>query len=178
MQKNTLIDKYLPRYTFSEYHDIIVDSPIETVYSAAKDVDLSKSGMITFLFKLRGLPTRRLNLQSFIEDMGFTNLEEDYPYENLVGFWTRLKIEKIPGYEDFAGNSISPWLKAVWNFRFEALEKGRTRVSTETRVLYVAPITHITFRVYWWIIKPFSGLTRKKMLEIIKEDSESLQPAG
>ncbi len=172
MQKNTLIDKYLPQYTFSEFHEIVVNRPIENVYHVAKDFDLSKSRVISLLFKIRGLPTRRFNLQNFIEDIGFTNLEEDYPYENLVGFWARVKIAKIPSYEDFTNNSISPWLKVVWNFQFEELEKAKTRVSTETRVLCVAPITKLTFGLYWAIIKPFSGLTRKKMLKIIKDESE------
>ena len=178
MQKNTLIDQYLPQYTFNECHEIVVNAPIENVYHVAKDFDLSKSKIITFLFKLRGLPTKRLNLQNFIEDIEFTNLEENYPYENLIGFWARAKIAKIPSYEDFSNNSISPWLKVVWNFQFEALAKCKTRVRTETRVLCVAPVTRFTFGLYWAIIKPFSGLIRKKMLKIIKDDSESVNPNG
>lgn len=165
----------MPYYTFNETHEKIVNCPIESVYQIAKDFDLSKSRIITFLFKIRGLPTKRMNLQSFINDIGFTKLEENDPYESLVGFWTRIKIEKVPSYEEFSNNSISPWLKAVWNFQFEELEKGITKVSTETRVLCIAPITKITFRLYWTIIKPFSGLIRKKMLNIIKNDAESLQ---
>jgi hypothetical protein len=178
MKKNTLIDKYLPRYTFNELHEIVVTCPIENVYHVAKDLDLSKSKTISLLFKIRGLPTKRLNLQHFIDDIGFSNLEENYPYESLVGFWARMKIAKIPSYEDFTNNSISPWIKVVWNFLFEELEKGKTKVSTETRVLCVAPITKLTFGLYWAIIKPFSGLTRKKMLHIIKDDSESLPLSG
>ncbi len=174
MQKTDLIDKYLPHYTFSEYHETMVNSLIEPVYQIAKDVDLSRSKLITFLFKIRGLPTKRLNLQNFIVDIGFTNLEENYPYENLIGFWTRGKVEKIPNYEAFVSNSISPWLKAVWNFKCEAMDNGKTKVSTETRILCVAPITRFTFGLYWSIIKPFSGITRVKMLRIIKDESEAL----
>ena len=178
MKKNTLIDKYLPQYTFNEFHEIVVNRSIENVYHVAKVFDLSRSRTISLLFKIRGLPTKRLNLQNFVDDMGFTNLEENYPYESLIGFWARIKIAKIISYEDFANNSISPWLKVVWNFQFEELEKGKTKVSTETRVLCVAPITKLTFGLYWTFIKPFSGLIRKKMLKIIKDDSESLQLSG
>ena len=172
MKKDMLINKYLPHYTFKEYHEIVVDSPIATVYDVANDVDLSKSKTIKWLFKIRGLPTQRLNLQNFIHDMGFTHLESNAPYETVIGFWTRVKIAPIPSYEDFINNSISPWIKAVWNFQCDALGENITKVSTETRVLCVAPFTHITFRLYWLVIKPFSGLTRKKMLQIIKEDSK------
>ncbi len=178
MKKNILIDKYLPHYTFNEFHEIVVNSPIENVYHVAKDVDLAKSRIIKMLFKIRGLPTKRLNLQHFIDDIGFTNLEENYPFESLVGFWARMKIAKITSYEDFVNNTISPWLKVVWNFQFEELESDRTNVSTETRVLCVAPITKLTFGLYWSIIKPFSGITRKQMLNIIKDDAESLPQNG
>ena len=56
MQKDMLIDKFLPDYTFSEYHEIVVDSPIENVYKTSADFDLSKSKTIAWLFKIRGLP--------------------------------------------------------------------------------------------------------------------------
>jgi hypothetical protein len=173
MKTSTLIDKYLPTYTFNEYHEIVINSPIEHVYYVAEDIDLSKSKIITFLFKIRGLPTKRMHLQNFIDDMGFTKLEESYPCERLIGFWARGKIEKIPSYEDFLNNSVSPWLKVVWNFQFEQLKDDKTKVSTETRVLCVAPIIKFTFGLYWFMIKPFSGLIRKRMLNIIKDDSEA-----
>lgn len=173
MQRSLLIDKYLPHHTFNEYHEILIDSPIANVYDVAYDFDLSRSKTIAWLFKIRGLPTKRMNLQSFIDDIGFTRLESDAPLENLFGFWARVKIEPIDGYEDFKSDSISPWVKAVWNFQLEAVDRNKTMLSTETRVLCVAPITKITFRLYWMVIKPFSGLIRKKMLKIIKDESET-----
>ena len=98
--------------------------------------------------------------------------------ETLIGFWARFKIEKIRSYEDFIQNSISPWIKVVWNFHFEKVEEKKTKVSTETRVLCVAKITKFTFGLYWLIIKPFSGLIRIQMLKIIKNESESGQIIG
>ena len=173
MKKDTLINKFLPRYTFNEYHEIVIDAPIDTVYKMADDLDLSKSKTISWLFKIRGLPTNRMNLRGFIHDMGFTPLEANPPHERLIGFWTRVKIEPVASETDFLTDSISPWIKAVWNFQFEKLGQNKTRLSTETRVLCVASFTKVTFRLYWWLIKPFSGLTRKKMLRIVKEDSEN-----
>ncbi len=166
-----LIDKYLPQYTFGEYHETLVNCPIQNVYGVARDFDLSKSKIIKFLFRLRGLPTERMNLQDFVVDMGFTNLEENPPNEYLIGFWMRSRIEKIPSYEDFVNASISSWVKGVWNFRFEEMAKNKTKVSTETRILCVVPITKLTFDLYWAMIKPFSGLVRKEMLNIIKDVS-------
>ena len=96
MQKDILIDKYLSHYTFNEYHEMVVDSQIANVYHVAYDFDLSKSKTIEWLFKIRGLPIKRLNLQNFIDDISFTNLESNAPYENLIGFWARAKIASIP----------------------------------------------------------------------------------
>jgi len=63
MKKVTLIDKYLPKYTFNETHEIVVNNPIENVYRVTKDIDLSESRLISLLFKIRGLPTQRLILK-------------------------------------------------------------------------------------------------------------------
>lgn len=84
MVDDKLIDKYLPRYSFNEYHEIVINSSIEKVYKAAKDFDLSKSKLIKWLFKLRGLPTNRMNLQGFISDIGFNNIEEKFPVSGAI----------------------------------------------------------------------------------------------
>ena len=178
MDDQPLIDKYLPEYTFNEIHEIVINSPIEKVYSVAKNFDLSKSKLIVFLFKIRGLPTKRLNLQDLISDFGFSNIEEQFPTENLIGFWARTKIEPITNHKDFINNTISARIKIVWNFRFSSLTSTRTKVSTETRILCVHPVTKVLFSLYWLIVRPFSGIIRIKMLKIIKQDAETIQKNG
>ena len=172
METRSLIDKYLPDYTFNEIHEIVINGPIGKVYQVAKNLDLSKSKLIVFLFKVRGLPTRRLHLPDLITDMGFTNIEERFPTEILIGFWVRTKIEQIPTPQDFVNNTISARVKIVWNFRFSNLNSAQTKVSTETRILCVHPVTKVFFSLYWLIVRPFSGLIRIKMLQILKQDSE------
>lgn len=167
-----LIDRYLPDYTFKEYHEITIAGTMEEVYFAAKDVDLSKSRLILWLFRLRGLPTQRMNLQGFISDIGFTNIEEAIPVENLMGFWTRWGIAPITGYDDFINNALKARIKAVWNFYLEESGPQRITLSTETRVLCTGPVIRAVFGLYWMIVRPFSGLIRKKMLEIIKQEIE------
>ena len=178
MPELTLIDKYLPEYTFNEYHCIDVNSSVEGVYKSAKDFDMSKSKLIKALFYMRGLPTKRMNLQGFISDIGFTNIEEKFPTENLIGFWVRTKIEPIASYDDFIDNTISARVKVVWNFRFEKINDSHTKLSTETRILCIRPLTKLTFGLYWIIIKPFSSAIRKRMLQIIKDDAESNERIG
>ncbi|MBT8351009.1 MAG: hypothetical protein KJO26_07230 [Deltaproteobacteria bacterium] len=175
MTDDKLIDKYLPRFSFNEYHEIVVNSSALKIYEAAKDFDMSKSKLITSLFKLRGLPTNRMNLQGFISDIGFTNIEENIPKEYLIGFWARNKIAPISEYDDFINNSISARLRVVWNFHVENLNSTQTKLSTETRIWCINKITKVTFGIYWIIIKPFSGAIRKRMLQIIKQDSEAVE---
>lgn len=168
-----LIDKYLPEYTFSEYHSTEVNSPVEMVYACAKNFDMSKSKLIKLLFTIRGLPTQRMNLQGFLADMKFTALEERVPQEYLAGFWLKKKIEPIPDYEAFISNSISARIKVVWNFQCEEQSADNTQLSTETRILCVNPKTKFSFGLYWLVIRPFSGMIRKKMLQIIKKEAEA-----
>jgi len=115
-----------------------------------------------------------MNLQEFISDIGFTRLEESFPTENLLGFWARTKIVPISNLEDFVNNSINARIKIVWNFHFEKLNPEMTRVSTETRILIISPISKVSFSLYWFAIRPFSGAIRIKMLQIIKQDAELL----
>lgn len=173
MIKVKLIDKYLPRYSFKEYHETVINGSMENVYKTAKNFDLSKSNLIKWLFKIRGLPTDRMNLQGFISDIGFTNIEENIPIENLIGFWARYKIAPITNPDDFINNNYPARVKVVWNFYLEELSSNQIKLSTETRVLCISPFTKLTFGLYWMIIKPFSGVIRKKMLQIIKQDSET-----
>jgi hypothetical protein len=173
MIKQKLIDKYMPKYSFNEYHETVINNSIEKVYETARNFDLSKSNLIKWLFKIRGLPTKRMHLQNFISDIGFTNIEENIPAENLIGFWARYKIEPITSYDDFINDTISARVKVVWNFFLEELGSKQIRLSTETRVLCITPSAKVTFGLYWMIIKPFSGVIRNKMLQIIKQDSDT-----
>jgi hypothetical protein len=178
MVDSKLIDKYLPKYSFNEYHETIINSSAEKVYETAMDFDLSKSNLIKWLLKIRGLPTKRMHLQDFISDIGFTNIEENIPIENLIGFWARYKIEPIMSPDDFINNTIAPRVKVAWNFYLEELTSNKVKLSTETRVLCVTPSAKVTFGLYWFIIKPFSGVIRNKMLKIIKQDSETISDDG
>jgi hypothetical protein len=178
MLRKKLIDKYLPKYSFNEYHETTINGPIEEVYETAKNFDLSKSHLIKWLFKVRGLPTKRMHLQDFISDIGFSTIEENIPVENLIGFWARYKIEPILNPDDFIKNTISARIKVVWNFYLEKLDSNQVRLSTETRVLCITPSAKVTFGLYWMIIKPFSGVIRKKMLRIIKQSSKTASEIG
>jgi hypothetical protein len=55
MQKNTLSGKYLPQYTFGEYHETVVNCQIQNVYDVACNVDLSKSKLIKIMSQFQNV---------------------------------------------------------------------------------------------------------------------------
>lgn len=172
MSEFALIDKFLPEYTFNECHEIIVNSPIEEVYEVTKNVDLSKSTLIMALFKLRGLPTRRMTLQGLIEDIGFSRLAENYPIEHLIGFLANSRVIPISDAKEFLAHSFSTKVKVVCNFSLFEISPGLTKVTTETRILCLSTVTRRVFKAYWVFIKPFSSMIRKRMLKIVKRQAE------
>ena len=54
--------------------------------------------------------------------------------------------------------------KLVLNFRAEPLPDGRTCLTTETRVFCVDAAALNHFRPYWILIRPISGLIRRRLL--------------
>ena len=148
-----LINKYLPEYNYIESHHILVNASVMECFLAAKTLDMSKSFLTKTLLKLRGLPTEDLTLQGFIKNICFTYLEE-HPYTEFV----------IDASQDT--------LKIIWNFHFEKIEENKTMVSTETRILCLTKRSKFLFSLYWFLIKPFSGLIRLEMLRLIRKNAE------
>ncbi|HEV8082814.1 MAG TPA: hypothetical protein VGP55_06420 [Chitinophagaceae bacterium] len=151
--QQSLINKYLPQFTFNEYHATWMNASIKDCFIAAKSMDIGKSFLTKTLMNLRGLPTTDLTLQGFIKNIGFTYLEE-----NL--------------YNEFVIDASQKNIKIIWNFYFEAIKENKTLVSTETRILCLTKRSKSLFQLYWLVVKPFSGLTRLEMLRLIRKNVE------
>lgn len=54
-----LIDEFLPKYDFVETHDVMIWANAETVYNSMWNVDICDSKLVSWLFFLRGLPSRK-----------------------------------------------------------------------------------------------------------------------
>lgn len=147
---NSLLNKFIPRFTYNEIHEIIVDCDQKKAFLITKNLDISPSIVTRLLLRLRGLPTHDLSLQGFIKNVCFIYLEED-PYSEFIIDASQKKVS------------------IFWNFYFEPLPGDRTRISTETRILCLTKKSKIFFSLYWFFVKPFSGLIRKEMLRLIKK---------
>ena len=90
----------------------------------------------------------------------------------LVGrFWTatgqilRLDAEGVRTFDE------PGYAKAVWDFRLAAQPDGTTRLSTETRVRCLDAPSRRRFRLYWRVIRPFSGLIRIALLRAVAREA-------
>jgi hypothetical protein len=135
-----------------------VNGSFKDCFLVAKNLDMSGSFITKTLMKLRGLPVKDLTLQGFIKDIRFTYLEEHL-------------------YEEFVIDASQPRIKIIWNFHFQEVQ-NKTLVSTETRILCLNKRSKFFFSIYWFFVKPFSGIIRLEMLRLIKIKVEKLTELG
>lgn len=148
----------MPEFDHVERHSIAVSAPPERVYAAIRTANLTRSRIVRLLLGLRGIRTLD----------GFSLIADDPPRELLLAiegpFWN-------PACRPIAIASDTPQrpgtARAAWNF---VVEPGR--LSTETRVRCADAASHRRFRVYWFFVRPFSGLIRRLMLRAIRDEAE------
>ncbi|GIV98423.1 MAG: hypothetical protein KatS3mg057_3080 [Herpetosiphonaceae bacterium] len=180
-----LLDHILPSYDVRERHELRIGAPASHVYAMIRVADLSDSWITRGLFWLRGLPAllknRRqphrpgLTLDDFLAG-GFIQLAEQPGEELVLGlvgrFWTASGSIKRLRPEAFAGFSEPGYAKTAWNFFLIAEDRSTTRLVTETRVLCLDAASRRSFKRYWLLIRPFSGLIRMEMLRTIRRAAE------
>ena len=187
-----LIDRFLPTYDAVESHTTIVRAPVERVWAAIRTADFGSNGIVRTLFALRGAPEflvapreafarartpvhAPLTLDAAL-DKGFVILGEEPERELLLGtagrFWgVRGGLCRIDP-DDFAGFNEPGAAQAAWNFAVRPLVGEKTVLTTETRVRCVDDRGRWKFRLYWIVIRPFSGIIRMVMLRSIKRAAE------
>ena len=184
-----LIDELMPRFDEFERHALVIPAPPEVVYAALHRVDLLDSRATRWLLALRTAPARGfrrsrarvpLTLERVLQS-GFVLLGERPGHELALGvvgkFWTLTGTRLTVDAERFRGFADPGYARVVWDFRLAA-EPGGTRLSTETRITCTDPASRRRFRLYWRIIRPFSGLTRIAMLRAIaREATRSGEPS-
>ncbi|WP_146153692.1 hypothetical protein [Adhaeribacter arboris] len=169
------MDKYLPDYDFNEVHTIIIKQPVEKVYPLLKSQDFSSEKIIKALFKIRGLPVSNFTLSGLVEQMNFTWLAEQENKELLIAYWGNVKPEFIVNAETFRQDKSTYNRKIIWNFLLESLTNTSCRVTTETRIKHYTAKAKIIFSIYWFFIRPFSGLIRILMLQNLKRRAEGIK---
>ncbi len=167
-----LLDHYCPEYDYNEVHaGRLPGTPAEN-YALVRRLDFSSSWIIRMLFFLRGLDASALSLDAMLAGDEFGMLQEDPPHEYVVGGLVspRLKAVAITSTEHFLEFQEPEAMKLAWNFILKPGD-GDTVVTTETRVLCLGSKMKRKFAVYWFFIRPFSGLVRLEMLRGLRRES-------
>jgi hypothetical protein len=171
-----LIDQILPSYDEREYHQIEVRGNPTRVYESVRALDFSDSFLIRTLFRLRGLPATATNLNGLLP-VGFVLVDEIPNVEFVLGlvgkFWTlRAQILQLDTaqYSEFSQRGYA---KLAWNFAIRESAPGVVRLSTETRIVCTDSHSQSRFKLYWFFIGRFSGLTRREMLRSVKRKIEA-----
>ena len=170
-----LIDDFLSDYDFVETHAVSIHAGADEIYRAANEVDFSDSFIIRWLFRLRGLSSENVTLRS-LKTSRFEILGETLNRELVLGivgrFWTLKGELKEIDAESFKKFDVAGYAKAVWNFSLRP-DGDDTLLTTETRIKCTDDESRNSFRFYWTLIRPFSGLIRLEMLRVIKKRAEA-----
>jgi len=175
------MDRYLPRFDFAERHGIDIAAAPGVIDDCVRGLDLSGSRVVRALYRLRGLPATSLRIDG-LERIGFRLLAHEPQRELVLGligrFWTAHGGLCRFDAPDFAAFDEPGWAKAVWSFTITPLADGRTRLETETRVRCTDAGSRRRFRVYWLLIRPFSGLIRIIALREVRRRAEAAARSG
>ena len=185
----SLIDQFLPRFQFHEIHQLLTRADPAALLDAALLPGTSDDPWVRRFIQLRELPDRLLGAlggssglqqQPAFGIHNFTPLGRNGDQEvamGLVGkFWQAdYGAVAIAGPEAFAKYPDLGVAKLVLNFSTEAADDGRTWLRTETRVFCNDRASLRRFAPYWWLIRPVSGLIRKRLLVRIRDAAQSEQ---
>jgi len=170
-----LLDDFLPEFDFHERHETLIPAPPEAVRRAVQEWRPAESFLWRWLVRLRGLGSPKSTLREWGESNGFLCLaetEHEVVYGQAGRFWSpneRAALVSPRTIEEFHGLTDPGVAVAAMNFVVESRASGRgTRLFTETLVRCLGASSRRWFRLYWLVIRPFSGLLRRAMLRGIK----------
>ena len=163
-----LLDDWMPAYDVAARYERVIDAPLARVWQACLDSRPDRHWIVQLLFALRRFSFRRgpyRPLQENLSRSGFLLLEQREQEEIVRGvagrFWTPsggvVRLESPEAWRNFA---VEGTARSAMNMHVEAIGDAQTRVITETRVLTFGPRARRSFRRYWLLIGPFSGLIR------------------
>ena len=186
----TSLDQLLSVSHFNEVHSVVVVAPPGRVFAAISDVTLQEVPVFRFLLALRALPARLVGrrgpgsdlgepLVAWARHSGFIFLAERPGEELVFGLvgqpWKLLggRSPKVSSAGEFLAFTTPGYVKVATNFWVRPHRPdGRTTLSTETRIWALDSATEARFRLYWWWIRPGSGLIRREWLAAVKRRAQ------
>lgn len=167
------LDTWLPRFDVRERHERVVAAEPERALALALETPVCPDRLVRALFRLRGLGASRATIAEFSSSNGFLALERT-PTTYVFGTAARLRGRpRVAADAESWRDWTRPGIKVAADFRAEPAGDGRTRLSTETRVLALDRRSRLVFGLYWLAIGPFSALIRRRWLRAIAARAEA-----
>jgi hypothetical protein len=158
----TAIDDVLPRFDANEVHSIAFALPPVEAIAAVLATPVAADPIVRTLFRIRGLRTSG-TIGDALQRLGLRELARADGEIVFGGAGTPWRL----------GTRIKPFANAgpgqvrvVTDFRAD----GRT-LTTETRIAAVDDVARRAFGRYWRVVRPFSGLVRRRWLRAIANTS-------
>lgn len=192
----SLLDAWMPDADVAASYDTHIRATVPQVYEALLATDFGSHPLVALLMGLRAIPafltaprstcrrlaaSRRaptLRLKTMLSQ-DFVILQEEAPHEMVLGltgrFWTPsggLIPTQAATFRDAPPIGTA---RAAWNFTLEPAADGGTRLATETRVRCGDPATARSFRWYWRLVAPGSGLIRWVILRQVRLRAEEAE---
>jgi hypothetical protein len=183
----SLIDHILPQYQFVERHQLMVAAPAAALLDWAADPRMGDDPLVQRMIALReaparlakrlglgaGLPVRPFGLRDFTP-LG-RNGTEEIAYGLAGRFWQAdYGLLPLADGHAFRAAAHAPVVRLVLNFTARPQADGRTLLATETRVHCPDAATLRRFRPYWLLIRPVSGLIRRRLLQRIASAAQTM----
>ncbi len=180
----TLLDELMPQAEHFEVHDIWLDATPEETYRALLALQGGEIRLLRPLMALRELPARLVGraiggdrdaavLDALVAS-GFVQLAEQPGREIVLGvvgrFWKlagNAPVRSVHDQQTFTAFDQPGYAKAAMNLLVRAEGRG-CRLITETRIQTTDPAAARSFRRYWRLIRPGSGLIRRSWLSAVR----------
>ena len=167
------VASWLPRFDVRERHERVVAAEPERALAIALETPVCPDRIVRTLFRLRGLGASTASIGEFSSSRGFLALERaatTYVFGGAARLRGRPRVAAdVPTWRAWS----PPGIKIAADFRAQPAGRGRTRLSTETRVLALDRRSRVLFRLYWLAIGPFSALIRRRWLRAISARADA-----
>ena len=175
--QRSLQDLFLPSGHFRHVESIEIAAGVEETFRLINTLDFGSSRIVRLLLALRGMrtgSTLSLRLEGY---EGFVLLGKRENRELLIGligqFWRPSGRLLRFAPEEFTKFVDGRYAKATWRFTTNPGGNTGTHVETETRIFCLSESVRRKFRMYWFVIQPFSRFIRREILKSIKRVAES-----
>lgn len=169
------IHSFVPHVDLRERHRILIHAPPSVIMAEVEKFRIRDDPLAQRVLWLRELPGRLLHKarrKTFDLD-DFTCLGKPDPrtlaYGLLGAFWEAdYGLVACDSAAAFTNNRDRDVCKLLLTFRVTPVSDETSYLTTETLVSCPSPEARRRFAPYWYLIRPVSGLLRRRLLRIIR----------